>query len=573
MGEMRAMWVTRWHANTEQKVRDAIALLKRHGMNTLVIQAYGDGMALYPSQVAPRSTLVAAGFDQLELAIRLAHAEGIEVHAWLNVVKVWSGSSLPSDPNHVVNRHPEWAMVDGAGTSQLQNVGGGTSGTVFFCPERAGFVTYLRDLVRELGARYPSLDGVHLDYIRYPSGDLCYCDAHKQAFQQAFGRQPSRGDTDFTRWKYDDITALVTSLYDDLKGAHPRMLLTAAVFRRGGQVFQDTYEWLRRGKLDAVLPMIYTSDTSSFDALSADFRRHSGGRLVVPGINAGSGKVGEQIRAARRNGAHGFCIFASSTFDAAAQAQVLAETSNGQMVPNARRPWKDGTPDTEAPRIHSFTQGQVSANAAAFAWSSDEATGGSVVLTGPGGATLQAASTSARGFVHRAVVTGLQPATAYSFVITAQDGAGLSATSSGTLSTPASAAGPVVVDDGATGFSQLGGWISGGSAGGNDGDYLYIAGRAQETALATWRPALARSGPYGVSVWYVHGTNRSSAVTFTVVTASGPQQVVVDQTRGGRQWVSLGAFLLDPASAEVRLSNATSASGVVIADAVRFSPQ
>lgn len=571
MGEMRAMWVTRWYANTEQEVRDAVTLLKTHGMNTLVIQAYGNGMALYPSQVAPRSTLVVSGFDQLEIAIRLAHAEGIEVHAWLNVIKVWSGSSLPSDPNHVINQHPEWAMVDGSGRSSLDNIAPG-GGTAFFCPERAGFVAYLRDLCRELAVRYPDLDGVHLDYIRYPGVDTCYCDAHKAAFRAAHGRDPTRGDPEFVRWKEDDITDLVSSIHDDLAGIQPDMLLTAAVFRRGGQVSQDTYEWLRRGKLDAVFPMIYTSSNSSFDDLSRDFREHSGGRLVVPGINAGSGQVGEQIRIARANGCQGWCIFASSTCGAAARAETLAETG-GLAMQNARRPWKDGTPDTEAPLVHSFAQGQVTANAAVFTWSTDEASVGSVTLTDAAGAATVGASTSAGGFEHRAVVTGLTAGRDYSFEVVSTDLAGNTTPQVGRLTTATVTSGPIVLDETSTGFSTLGSWISGSSSGGNDGGYLYHGVSATETAGATWRPALAVAGPYEVSVWYVHGANRSAAARYEVTDAGGTQPVLVDQTQSGRQWRSLGVFRLDPLTAQVRLSNGSNSPGVVVADAVRFTPQ
>jgi hypothetical protein len=80
------------------------------------------------------------------------------------------------------------------------------------------------------------------------------------------------------------------------------------------------------------------------------------------------------------------------------------------------------------------------------------------------------------------------------------------------------------------------------------------------------------AGPYDVSVWYVHGTNRSSAARFEVTDTSGVQTVLVDQTQSG-QWRSLGVFTLDPLSVTVRLSNGSAAPGVVIADAVRFTPQ
>ena len=196
-----------------------------------------------------------------------------------------------------------------------------------------------------------------------------------------------------------------------------------------------------------------------------------------------------------------------------------------------------------------------------------------MTLVDPSGAVLTGASSSARGFEHRAVVTGLAPGTDYAFEILVTDAAGNATPQAGQVTTATVTSGPIVVDDTSTGFSTLGSWSSGSSSGGNDGGYLYRGASSAESASATWRPALAVAGPYEVSVWYVHGTNRSSASRFEVSDASGTQPVIVDQTQSGRQWRSLGVFQLDPLTAEVRLSNASAASGVVIADAVRFRPQ
>ena len=84
-----------------------------------------------------------------------------------------------------------------------------------------------------------------------------------------------------------------------------------------------------------------------------------------------------------------------------------------------------------------------------------------------------------------------------------------------TLATPQATSGPVEVDDTSTGFSRSAGWIAGTSAGGNQGGYLYTGVRSQETASATWTPALAQAGPYVVSVHYVCGSNRTSDARFS----------------------------------------------------------
>lgn len=569
--ETRALWATRWQSATAAQVRGVMDMAEALGMNMVVLQVWGDGMALWPSNVAPRSTLASGAFDPLAHAIQLGRARGIEVHAWLNVVKVWAGGlGTPADARHLVNAHPEWAQVDGAGRSLIQNVG--VSGAdVFMCPRRPGFVRYMQDLTLELAQRYPDLDGVHLDYIRYPGIDVCHCPLHRADFRQAHGRDPSAGDAQFVAMRRDDITHLVTELHGALRAASPRLLLTASVFARGAPVHQDAHEWLRRGIVDEVLPMIYTGDTADFAALSLDWRRRSGGLHVLPGIDVSRGKTGEQIDAARAAGAHGFALFAASIVTPQVRQEVLARTQ-GQTVPIHSRPWRDGTPDREPPLIWALARGALAPDAAAFTWSTDQPSTCELAVTDPAGATRTFAAISARGFEHRVTATGLLPGTAYRWTASARDPAGNAATTQGSFTTPTGSAGPVVVDDGAAGFATSGTWTAGSSAGGNGGDYRYATSRATETARATWTPALARSGPYEIAVFFVHGTNRSTAARFTTITAGGSRAVTVDQTRSG-QWVVLGTWDLDPASAAVSLSNAGTGSGVVIADAVRFTPR
>ena len=126
------------------------------------------------------------------------------------------------------------------------------------------------------------------------------------------------------------------------------------------------------------------------------------------------------------------------------------------------------------------------------------------------------------------------------------------------------------LDDSQPSCRLTGTWYSGSSPGGNLGNYRWTVARSQESASATWTPSLLNPGSYEVAIQYVPGSNRSRRARFVLTTATGPRTLEVDQTRGGG-WVSLGTHVLDPATAQLRLSNGAPAGGVVIADAVRFT--
>ena len=61
---------------------------KRHGFNTLFVQVRGRGDAYYLGGPEPRAaelTRQPAAFDPLAQVLETAHAEGLRVHAWVNV--------------------------------------------------------------------------------------------------------------------------------------------------------------------------------------------------------------------------------------------------------------------------------------------------------------------------------------------------------------------------------------------------------------------------------------------------------------------------------------------------------
>lgn len=138
----------------------------------------------------------------------------------------------------------------------------------------------MRRIVEELASGY-DVQGIHLDYIRYPDVilpkgiqprygivqdrefpeyDYCYCSRCRALFADQEGIDPLeiRDEEIRMRWnrfRYDRIGSLVGELYE-LAHAHGK-ILSAAVFatpelaRR--YVRQDWPNW----KLDAAMPMIY----------------------------------------------------------------------------------------------------------------------------------------------------------------------------------------------------------------------------------------------------------------------------------------------------------------------------
>jgi uncharacterized lipoprotein YddW (UPF0748 family) len=337
--EVRGVWIVRTALATPASADAAVDDAAAAGLNTLFVQVRGRGDALHRSALAPRSEVLRGQpleYDPLARVIARARTRGMAVHAWVNVLLA-AGFGVPLPPGHVVAAHPEWLMVPrGAARAALSAPAGSLAGLIeaardadvegfYLSPSSPSAVAHLEAVVHELVARYP-VDGLHLDFIRYPGRDYDYSRAALSAFRAGRGRGslldgPEQEPDRFARHRAGAVSALVDRLSARARRARPGIVVSAAVvpedtaMRAKGQ---DWMRWLATGALDAAVPMAYTPDTELFAEQIAGLRGRAGGALWA-GIGAyrlDAGGVVEKVRAARAAGASGVVLFSSDSLDA-----------------------------------------------------------------------------------------------------------------------------------------------------------------------------------------------------------------------------------------------------------------
>ena len=90
-------------------------------------------------------------------------------------------------------------------------------------------------------------------------------------------------------------------------------------------------------------------------------------------------------------------------------------------------------------------------------------------------------------------------------------------------------------------------------------------------ASATWRPEIPERGEYAVYVSYRSFANSTTDAVYTVHHLGGESVFHVNQRMAGSTWVYLGTFTFaEGDEGFVRLTNQSSAAGLVSADAVKF---
>jgi uncharacterized lipoprotein YddW (UPF0748 family) len=353
-GELRGLWVTRSWMTSSAQVAQVVADARRHGFTAVFVQVRGRGDAFYQGGPDPRSPLLArqpGDFDPLGELVERAGASGVQVHAWLNANLIAGATAIPKAPSHIVVQHPEWLMVprplaaalwrldprDRRYVSRIAAWSQRNSATiegVFASPIPQGAQDRLTAVIDHLTSRY-ALDGLHLDYIRYPSPDFDCSRAALEAFRSALlpeltpaelrtmdaraSRDPLAFVSDYAaRWaafRRERLSQLVTRLRDQARANRPAIRVTAAVWPDPEDArqrkLQDWAGWLRDGLVDAVCPMMYVTSGAVFERqLQVLAQQPAGG--VWPGIGAykiGPDEAARRVDVARAMGFAGVMLY------------------------------------------------------------------------------------------------------------------------------------------------------------------------------------------------------------------------------------------------------------------------
>jgi uncharacterized lipoprotein YddW (UPF0748 family) len=197
------------------------------------------------------------GWDFLGVLVREAHARGVQVHPVLS-------PGYPVALEGEVKQHPEW-LITGTKGEFLRQLNLAHPGARQYFLSRVSSV-----LAHEV-------DGIHLDYARFPLGQAFSYDAPTiAAFKQEFGESPLDVSRDagnmiwceWVGWNARQVTTLVRQIREVVKKKNPSLALSAAVFPHPAlaafEIGQDWEAWAREGLVDVLCPMLYTNNQTLF---------------------------------------------------------------------------------------------------------------------------------------------------------------------------------------------------------------------------------------------------------------------------------------------------------------------
>ncbi len=322
--EFRAAWADIFHAGmgSSAEVDAMVSTLVSGHYNAVIVQVVGymdnssaSHGAQYKSNILPRSSHVTASFDPLAYLCQQAHANGIEVHAWLGgsagaMYRV--STTFPPVNNATLTAHPEWFIAP------LANSEGGAPvlvDSIYALDMGSPDVQeYIVSIVRELVTNYP-IDGINWDdeinaagysagfgYPAYSQANYSRSGLARYRINTGFVGTPSNTDAAWSNYRRRFKNELMARCQAEIQSikTNPRQPLrhTSAALAYSpvpgsctfaGSVpytyFCDWAGMLQNGWLDAVIPQTYSSSTfNSWASLCASCWQYN--RQIFPGIGA-----------------------------------------------------------------------------------------------------------------------------------------------------------------------------------------------------------------------------------------------------------------------------------------------
>ena len=255
--------------------------LQQANFNTVLFQTRLRGDVIYPSQFEPFAESLTGtegknpGYDPLRFAIEECHKRGMELHAWIVAIPIGNTRQVRTlGKNALTRKHPSLCKQ--------------FNGSWYLDPGNPETDDYLANIVREIVSGY-DVDGIHLDYIRYPEQGERFPD---QSTYHKYGKKQ-----DLKQWRRNNITRIVRRIYTETKSLKPWVKVSSSPigkYRDTGRyssqgwnaydkVYQDAQQWLREGIHDALFPMMYFRG-NHFYPFALDWKENKNGRWIVPGL-------------------------------------------------------------------------------------------------------------------------------------------------------------------------------------------------------------------------------------------------------------------------------------------------
>jgi len=283
--EFKGVWV-RPSETREVDIENAVRRIKAAGIDNIFIETYYHGRTIFPSKTMASYGFVKQnekfeGFDPLKVWIKYAHRNNIKVHIWFETFYV--GIQRPeTNPGNILAMKPDWANKTKKNCDLNTPTPSASEHNGFFIdPANPEVQNFLLELMEEILDDY-KVDGINLDYIRYPQSVAVndmnswgYTEFARNEFKSIYGKDPvdiKMSDPLWLKWcayrreKVSNFVARTGALTREKD-----VYLSAVIFPDRLAALttkqQDWKTWSTRGYVNGFTPLFLTCNAKTLNTL------------------------------------------------------------------------------------------------------------------------------------------------------------------------------------------------------------------------------------------------------------------------------------------------------------------
>lgn len=270
--ELRAVWVPYMSLDmsgtdhSEKSFKDKIDTIvtncKKHKLNAVIIHVRPCGDALYRSSYFPWSHILTGeqgkdpGYDPLEYIIQAFHNEDIEVHAWINPLRI----RMSNTPSEFSDNNPYMKWKNDSDKSN-DNYTFTSGDSIYYNPAYPEVRRLIINGIKEIVENY-DVDAIHFDDYFYPEDDED-CDS---VSYDKYIKSLKKEETPLSKaeWRKGNINSLISGVYSAIHSAKDNVefgISPQCNIENDEKLSADIYSWGSiDGYVDYICPQIYVSN-------------------------------------------------------------------------------------------------------------------------------------------------------------------------------------------------------------------------------------------------------------------------------------------------------------------------
>lgn len=270
--ELRGTWLTTTASDdlSAGNVAPTMATIRGVGLNTVYVEAWKNGYTNFNSPTLSALTGTTslnpslAGRNLLSETRSAAAANGLVHGAWFEY-GLAAGFGTPNNPLAIKARDNGWLLKDSAG-----NYTNSSNGYSWMNP----LVPQVRNLIK--GIAVEAVQQFDLQVIQFDDRlawpvQFGYDDVTRATYLQETGRAlpVSPTDTQFVAWRQQKMQAFATELHDAIRAAKPDVVISlapAVINFSSANLNAKWSDWVAAGLYDEVVPQVYRTTITSFNA-------------------------------------------------------------------------------------------------------------------------------------------------------------------------------------------------------------------------------------------------------------------------------------------------------------------